>query len=88
MVAFFGLVVIGLNAAAFGLYGWDKHCARSRRNRIPNAALLSVTFFAGFGAFAGMRVFRHKTRQALYRTAVPAACIAQTALILVAIVHA
>lgn len=87
MVTFLGLAMFWLNAVSFGLYGWDKHCARRSHPRIPNAALLSVTVFAGFGAFVGMRFFRHKTRQPLYRIAVPVACAVQAVLLLVAAAH-
>lgn len=56
--------VLAVNALGFALMGADKRKAKGGRPRIRERSLLCVAFFGGApGVFAGMRVFRHKTRQ-------------------------
>jgi uncharacterized membrane protein YsdA (DUF1294 family) len=53
-----------LNFAAFVAFGIDKARARDGRRRIPEARLLQLALLGGSpGAYAGRRVFRHKTRK-------------------------
>ena len=53
-----------LSVAAFLTYGWDKHRARKGARRVPERTLHLLALLGGFpGAFAGMRVFHHKTRK-------------------------
>ena len=57
-------VVVGLNLAAFLLYGWDKRAARLDRRRISERSLLLAAGLGGLlGAWVGMSVFRHKTKK-------------------------
>ena len=59
----YGIVLAVLSAAAFFLYGADKSRAVRGEWRIPERALLGLSFFGGaVGGLAGMAVFRHKTR--------------------------
>ncbi len=52
----------GVNLATFLAFGWDKHCARIGRRRMPEATLLRMAFFGGsIGAKVAQRHFRHKT---------------------------
>lgn len=52
-----------MNIIAFALYGSDKAKAKKNKWRIKESTLLSVGFFGGaFGAIAGMKHFRHKTK--------------------------
>lgn len=52
----------------FAAYGYDKSAARAGKWRIPERTLHAMTLIGGtFGAFAGQRVFRHKTRKARFR---------------------
>jgi len=52
------------NAVAFVVYGADKWLAKRGRRRVPEAWLLGLAGALGFvGAWAGVRVFRHKTRK-------------------------
>lgn len=68
------------NIAAFFLYGIDKHKARHRRWRIPEATLLGIAALGGgLGAWAGMRAFRHKTKHLRFRIIVPLCAILQMA---------
>lgn len=56
-----------VNAAAFLLYGWDKLAARRGWRRVPERRLLGVAALGGpVGAWAGVLVFRHKTRKAAF----------------------
>lgn len=53
-----------VNLGAFAAFGIDKARARDRRRRIPEARLLQLALLGGSpGAYAGRRVFRHKTRK-------------------------
>ena len=62
-------IIIILNLAAFLTYGIDKAKARRGAWRISDKALLTMAVVAGFGAFAGMRLFHHKTRQTVFKVA-------------------
>ena len=62
----------------FVLYGVDKRRARRKAWRIPERVLLTATWLmGGVGAYAGMQVFRHKTKHAIFRYSVPTAAILQ-----------
>lgn len=64
------LVVV--NGVAFALFGVDKLKAAIRRWRIPEATLMTFAFIGGsVGAFAGMKVFHHKTRKPKFAIGVP-----------------
>ena len=77
------LVWLGVTSAlAFVLFGWDKLMAKTRRRRIPEAALLGCALMGGsVGALLGMAVFHHKTRKPLFRWLVPLCLIAHGALL-------
>ena len=56
--------VVAINFAAFAASGVDKMLAEAQARRISEANLLALAFFGGSpGAFAGRRMFRHKTRK-------------------------
>lgn len=72
------LALAGWNLAVALLYGWDKRLAVRGRRRVPEAALLAAAgLFAAPGALAGMHLFRHKTKKALFRFGVPALLLCQ-----------
>ena len=51
-----------INLTAFGYYGYDKACARRSARRVPEVVLHGLSLVGGsLGAFAAMRLFRHKT---------------------------
>ena len=58
------LLVIGaiVNTASFLLFFGDKVCAIFHRRRVPESCLLQSALVGPFGAFAGMILVRHKTR--------------------------
>ncbi|MGC1270898.1 MAG: DUF1294 domain-containing protein [Croceibacterium sp.] len=56
--------LIGVNFAAFAAFGIDKAKARAGAWRISESTLLTLALFGGsLGAYAGRRLFRHKTRK-------------------------
>ena len=60
------------NLAVFFLYGIDKLKAKKGAWRISEKTLLVCAFFlGGVGAFAGMKVFRHKTQHTSFKILVP-----------------
>jgi uncharacterized membrane protein YsdA (DUF1294 family) len=51
-----------MNLSAFLLYRHDKIAARKGEWRVSENGLLLAALLGPFGAFAGMRQYRHKTR--------------------------
>ena len=76
-----------INLVAFCLCACDKRAARQGRWRISERALIgcAVAFGAG-GLYAGMRLFRHKTRKPRFAVGVPLLCLVQIAAIFAAYV--
>lgn len=68
------------NLGAFILMGVDKSNARRHRWRIPERLLfLSAALGGSVGAFAGMWLFRHKTRHWYFVVGMPAILALQVA---------
>lgn len=68
LLAILWIVWAAMNVAVFLLYGLDKLKAQRGKWRIPERTLLLGTWLlGGVGAFAGMRVFRHKTKHLAFR---------------------
>ena len=66
------LYYILINAAAFIIYGADKFFAKKDMWRIPEKTLILVAALGGaFGAYAGMQLFRHKTKHAKFNISIP-----------------
>ena len=60
--------LLSVNVVAFVYYGYDKSCARSASRRVPEAVLHGLSMAGGsLGAYAGMRLFRHKTIKGSFR---------------------
>lgn len=58
-----GIFYLVMSVIAFISYGRDKRLAREKKWRTPEKVLLLLGFLGGgFGAVAGMEVFRHKTK--------------------------
>jgi uncharacterized membrane protein YsdA (DUF1294 family) len=56
--------IAAINFAAFAAFGIDKMLAEAGAWRISEAKLLGLAFVGGSpGAYAGRRLFRHKTRK-------------------------
>lgn len=57
------IYILILSVVAFFAYGLDKRKAIKNKWRIPEKFLLGICLLGGFvGGFAGMQVFRHKTK--------------------------
>jgi uncharacterized membrane protein YsdA (DUF1294 family) len=72
LIAAFGVsvlvaYVLGLGLSTFLIYGYDKLRARRGGRRVPEAALLALALIGGaLGGWAGMLIWRHKTRHARF----------------------
>jgi len=61
-----------INAAGFVLMLADKHKARKKLWRIPEATLLLIAVFGGsIGSLLGIYTFRHKTRHLKFTVGIP-----------------
>ena len=68
----FILYLLIINAAAFLLMLADKHKARKKLRRIPEATLLSTAAIGGsIGALMGMYLVRHKTKHLKFTVGIP-----------------
>jgi uncharacterized membrane protein YsdA (DUF1294 family) len=78
------LIVVVLNAASFALFAIDKRRARRGARRISeNALLLSALVSGTIGAWAGVVVFRHKTRKLSFLLPLAAASLIDLAIAVV-----
>ena len=74
------ILLATMNVYAFVVYGLDKLYAKKKQWRIPEAHLiLAAALFGAFGAFLGMRLFRHKTKHTKFTVTVPLLLILQIA---------
>lgn len=79
-MTYFLIYLAAVNFAAFVMYGIDKRKAIRGKWRTPESALLGVAVIGGsLGAWAGMYVFRHKTRHKKFVIGVPLVIIFQAA---------
>ena len=61
-------LVLGINVAAFLLYGWDKVAAQQGLMRIPEVSLLIIAALGATpGAWIAQELLRHKTSKASFR---------------------
>ena len=66
------IYLLTINAAGFLLMLIDKYKARKNLWRIPEKTLLGVAIMGGsIGSFAGMQLFRHKTRHPQFYIGIP-----------------
>lgn len=73
--------LLAVNIATFFLYGIDKYKAKKGRWRISEATLLLMAVIGGSsGAWAGMRLWHHKTMHKKFKYGIPAIIIMQVAL--------
>ncbi|GAB7015294.1 DUF1294 domain-containing protein [Methanogenium cariaci] len=56
-----------VNIIAFLAYGRDKRKAENGAWRTSEKLLILMAFFGPFGAYAGMRQFRHKTQKLKFK---------------------
>ena len=76
------LVLAVLNIASFAMFGIDKQRARRGARRISENALLVSALVSGtIGAWAGVFVFRHKTRKVSFLLPLAAASLVDLAIV-------
>ena len=73
--------LLAVNITSFLLYGIDKYKAKKGRWRISEATLLLMAVIGGsIGAWAGMRLWHHKTMHKNFKYGIPVIIIFQVAL--------
>ena len=73
--------LLAVNIATFFLYGIDKYKAKKGKWRISEATLLLMAVIGGsIGAWAGMRLWHHKTMHKKFKYGIPIIIIFQVAL--------
>ena len=73
--------LLAINAVAFIVYGIDKYKAKKAKWRISETTLLTLAAIGGsIGAWAGMRIWHHKTLHKKFKYGIPAIIILQIAL--------
>ena len=78
-------VWLAINLITFILYGVDKRRAKRGAWRIPEKTLLAGTWLlGGVGAFAAMRMFRHKTKHIAFQVSAPVGAVLSVLLMLLA----
>ena len=74
--------LLAINIATFLLYGIDKYKAKKGKWRISEATLLTMAAIGGsIGAWAGMRLWHHKTMHKKFKYSIPLIIIMQIALV-------
>lgn len=74
--------LIFINIITFMMYGIDKLKAKKGKWRISEATLLMMAIVGGsIGAWAGMRIWHHKTMHKKFRYGIPTIIIMQIALV-------
>ena len=73
--------LLAINALSFSLYGIDKYKAKKNKWRISEATLLMMAVIGGsIGAWAGMRLWHHKTMHKKFKYGIPVIIILQVVL--------
>ena len=73
--------LLAVNIVTFLLYGIDKYKAKKGKWRISEATLLLMAVIGGsIGAWAGMRLWHHKTMHKKFKYGIPIIIILQVAL--------
>ena len=74
--------LLAINIVSFFLYGIDKYKAKKGRWRISEATLLMMAVIGGsIGAWAGMRLWHHKTMHKKFKYGIPIIFILQVCLV-------
>lgn len=72
VMKYFLFYLLIINIITFLIYGMDKYKAKKHIWRISEKVLIGLATIGGFiGAFAGMQVFRHKTKHIKFVIGVP-----------------
>ncbi len=83
MINFILVYAAAMSLIAFAAFGIDKFKAKTNRWRIRERTLFLLALSGGgIGAFLGMKVFHHKTRNKQFAVGLPVIMIIQTVLLL------
>jgi len=77
-------IITVLNLGTFVIYAVDKIKAVNHAWRIAEHILLKVSMLGPFGAYLGMKVFRHKVKKPRFYVGVPFFAVIQLIIILIA----
>lgn len=84
MVQFILYYCLAVNVWTFCVFGFDKHCARADKRRVPERRLWRLAWLGGsLGAWLGMWVFRHKTQHKKFVYGVPVVCLLQLLVVVI-----
>ena len=74
--------LLAINIVSLFLYGIDKYKAKKNKWRISEATLLMMAVIGGsIGAWAGMRLWHHKTMHKKFKYGIPIIIILQISLV-------
>ena len=74
--------LLAVNITSFLSYGIDKYKAKKGQWRLSEATLLTMAAIGGsIGAWAGMRLWHHKTMHKKFKYGIPLIIIMQIALV-------
>ena len=74
--------LLAVNITSFLSYGIDKYKAKKGQWRISEATLLTMATIGGsIGAWAGMRLWHHKTMHKKFKYGIPVIMIMQVCLV-------
>lgn len=77
----FAIYLVVMNVLGVAVMWSDKRCARLHRWRIPEKVLFGVSLLGGSaGTWAGMYLFRHKTKHWYFVVGMPLILVCQAAL--------
>ena len=77
----FAIYLAVMNVLGVAVMWSDKRCARLHRWRIPEKVLFGVSLLGGSaGTWAGMYLFRHKTKHWYFKYGMPAILVVQVLL--------
>ncbi len=81
-----GCWLLAVNVVAFAYHGYDKARAVAGRSRVPEIVLHGLALAGGtLGAYAGMRLFHHKTIKGSFRLVFWTIAVLQVGLVAAAI---
>ncbi len=76
-------ILLTINVATFIIYGIDKWKSKHKKWRISEAMLIGLAIIGGsFGAWAGMIIWRHKTKHKKFKYGIPLIFLLQLSLIM------
>ncbi|WP_101844573.1 DUF1294 domain-containing protein [Halobacillus sp. Marseille-P3879] len=78
-----GVYLLVINITLFIIMGVDKRQAVKRLRRVSEKTIWLLAWAGGAaGGFAGMEVFRHKTKHSIFKTGMPAIMIVQAGVLI------